>query len=276
MRFALILFLCAPVIASENNDPVFTVQGNGKALVYHRSELLKSKHLKSVVITDDPHYPGRSIVFQAIPVGALFDSISIPKNSTVQFTASDGFSGTVDSARFFNGSQNEAHAFLAVESPEHQWLAARENDPKDLGPFYLVWENAKASHIVGEEWPYELVKFELKESAEVEFPHLQPDTKVSANDPVRQGQKVFMQNCFSCHTLNREGTSHMGPDLNVPYNPVEYFKGDFFEKYVRNVEAVHVWPENKMSRFPKEVLSDTDFKNLKVYLAYMSKHKVSP
>ena len=260
---------------ADEQDPIFKVTANGQTHAFHLSELLKSKFTKKITLTEDPHYPQQSVIFEAIPAKALFDGVTIPENSTVEFTASDGFSGVVESKRFFNEEANQSHAYIAIESPEHKWKKSRPKDPTDLGPFYLVWENPKASQIVGEEWPYQLVSLELKTDIASQFPHLQPDAKLSANDPVRRGMKIFLQNCFSCHTLNREGTSHMGPDLNVPYNPTEYFKADFFEKYVRSVESVHVWPENKMSTFPKDALSDSDFKDLKAYLTHMSKHKVA-
>ena len=50
------------------------------------------------------------------------------------------------------------------------------------------------------------------------FPKHETDAKVA------RGLKLFQKTCFACHTINGEEASKVGPDLNLPMNPTEYFK----------------------------------------------------
>jgi mono/diheme cytochrome c family protein len=91
------------------------------------------------------------------------------------------------------------------------------------GPFYLVWTAPEASGIRPEQWPFQIATPQAG-PVEQRFPALLPDPKLPADNPVRQGFALFQQNCLACHRLNGAGDAQVGPDLNVPHNPTEYFQ----------------------------------------------------
>jgi hypothetical protein len=68
----------------------------------------------------------------------------------------------------------------------------------------------------------------------------------------------------------------MGPDLNVPMNPVEYFHITALKTLIRDPQKLRHWPESKMKGFSKKEISDSDLNHLLSYLKYISKRKVSP
>jgi cytochrome c1 len=89
-----------------------------------------------------------------------------------------------------------------------------------------------------------------------------------------QGFKVFKTNCFSCHTVNRQGNSKIGPDLNVPNNPTEYMHEKYLRIFIRNPQSLRHWPQDRMNGFPPAVINDKELDDLIAYLKYMSSRKV--
>ncbi|MBU6417368.1 MAG: c-type cytochrome, partial [Xanthomonadaceae bacterium] len=102
------------------------------------------------------------------------------------------------------------------------------------------------------------------------------DSSVAGGSEVRHGFDVFKRTCFACHTLNGEGDSKLGPDLNVPHNPTEYIRADLLRAYIRNPQSLRRWPEARMTGYPTtDMLSDADLDAVLAYLRYMAKHKVT-
>lgn len=246
-------------------DAVLTVRGKGFTSSLSVSDFKKMKSHRVLTLREDSHGKKAHLVYQAVQVKDVLASVDVPEGSSLLFTATDGFSGSIEASQLLDEAKNHSHAFIAYELPKEE---------EKLGPFYLVWENPKASHISTEEWPFNLATLEVKSAADVSYPKIQPDTSVKASDPIRKGLKIFQKNCFVCHTLNREGTSQVGPDLNVPFNPTEYLKEGFFERYVRNLQDVHYFPNAKMNAFPKEAITDEEMSALKAYLTHMAKRKI--
>jgi mono/diheme cytochrome c family protein len=58
-----------------------------------------------------------------------------------------------------------------------------------------------------------LVAFEVKGRLQDLYPKIFP--KHTEDAAVVRGLKLFQQTCFACHTMNREGPSEVGPDLNL-------------------------------------------------------------
>jgi mono/diheme cytochrome c family protein len=259
-----VLILSPQLVCGAEKNQVLTVSMNKVMRSLSVSDLLKSKHYQKLKLISDSHFPN-GITYSVVPIRDVFQGFTFPENAIIQFTALDGFSGIIEAKRLLESAPGKSRAYLAFDLPK----AAEK-----FGPFYIVWTNPKASHISTEEWPYAVVSLEVKSSLETLYPHLQPDAKLSKTDSVRLGYEVFLKNCFSCHTLNYEGTSHLGPDLNMPFNPTEYFKDDFFARYVRNPQSLRYFPENKMNAFSKEIISDSELTDLIHYLSDMAKRKV--
>lgn len=259
--------------ASVSEGPVLEIKVGEQARSFSREQLLKSpafsSRLKNIVVEKDPAYSGRKMTYRAIPAASLFAGLPVEKQGTMLFKCLDGFSAPISSERLLNTSSQGSIAYIAIEPAETSWpnLKNSQNTP---GPFYLIWENPEKSKIATEEWPFQLAGFEQKPSIETMYPHTKPKATVAAKSPIRDGYKVFTQNCFACHTMNGEGSSQMGPDLNLPFNPTEYLKPDFLVKLIRDPKNLRQWSQSKMNGFDKDQISDRDMKNLIAYLRHMA------
>jgi mono/diheme cytochrome c family protein len=262
--------------ASAPQDPALVIQAGGNEVVFRRSALLKRKDLKTLDIDYDPAFPGKKLHYQAVPAHALFEGLKIPNDATIQFKCLDGFSGPINRAQLLNSSSSNSVAYVAIEGPDEHWPAINPpSDTRTPAPFYLVWVDPKKSGIGQEQWPFQLAGFEVKGALAAAFPAIQPDIKLPASHPARRGFEIFVKTCFPCHTLNKQGEAQMGPDLNLPKNPTEYFTDSTLKEFIRNPQNLHVWPQSKMTPFGKEALSDGDLSAVVAYLHHMAKRKVS-
>ena len=91
-----------------------------------------------------------------------------------------------------------------------------------------------------------------------------------ADSPARTGQVLFAKQCMVCHRLGGAGDAKMGPDLNSPHNPTEYFQPWALKAFIRNPGSIRDWPERKMQGFQKASLSDSDLDAIIAYLTYMA------
>lgn len=225
-------------------------------------------------VEKDPAYGGRSMAYEAVPVYSLFKGIDVPKGGVLQYRCLDGFSAAISMERLLNSSPEKSIAYLAIE-PERKWPQLPDKrGGQTAGPFYVIWSNPEASQINREEWPYQVVGFEVKKSLQDSYPDIFPDPALSESSAIRNGFKVFAQVCFNCHTMNLQGESHIGPDLNYPMSPTEYFKDGVLQNFVRDPKSVRQWPNAAMPAFPVEVVSDPDMENLVQYFKHMSTRKV--
>lgn len=273
MKWLLALsILLAPVAQASGDDPVLTLSSGAQSVTFKRSELLKRPDLETLTIDADPAYPGQKMTYKAVPAAVLFDGIKIADDAVIQFKCHDGFSAPISKERLLNKAKEKSLAYVAIEEADHPWPALKPDSPS-AGPFYLVWPNPKPSFIGPEEWPFQLAAFEVKGTLESLYPKIFPGKDVKANDPVRRGLAVFTKNCFACHTLNKQGAAEVGPDLNVPMSPTEYFQKAALKKQIRDPQSVRHFPKSRMSAFPASVISDKELDDLIAYLTYMAKHR---
>jgi mono/diheme cytochrome c family protein len=269
----LILLSAGCGTSQQGPTPELVLKGGGLERRFTRDELLRSPHLKSVVVQKDPAYQGRMTVYKAVPASVLFDGLPAHENGSMLFRCLDGFSAPISATRLLAVDSNESRAYIAIEPANDRWPALKPDSPQSAGPFYLIWEHPEKSKIVTEEWPFQLVAFEAQLPPELQFPATAPAREHDKHSPVWRGYMAFIQNCFACHTMNKEGTSQIGPDLNWPFNPTEYFKAGYLEKIIRDPQSVRHWPQSKMAGVDASVLSDKDLKALVQYLQHMSEQK---
>ena len=62
----------------------------------------------------------------------------------------------------------------------------------------------------------------------------------------------------------------MGPDLNRPMNPTEYFQLAALRRYIRNPASVRTWPDQKMPGFGPDRLSEAELDAVIAYLEHMA------
>lgn len=256
--------LVAPLVVAE---PVLTIQIAPKESKVSLSDLLK--RAQKITVAKDPVY-GERRHYLAVSMADLLKEYSVDSTSMIEMVASDGFASVfaVDRLRAYP----HAKAYLAIESPKDPWPRLEKKEGS-AGPFFLVWVESEESEIRPEEWPYKVERIRLISDLEKLYPKIHPAGAFSAEHPVQKGFKVFLQNCFVCHTMNKQGASQMGPDLNQPYSPVEYFEERFLWKIVRNPSSLRHWPKSQMSSFPESILSDNELKDLVAYLKHMSRNK---
>lgn len=223
----------------------------------------------------DPAYRG-AVIFRGIPMHRLLESSKIDSDSVVVFQAEDGFSAHLPAKILLTKDDTGPIAYLAVESLGSPWPSLKKSNAKSgdsspsAGPYYLIWKNAEKGAISPEQWPFQVVKIEVKPSIEKQFPAMVPKT---ADWSILKGFQVFQKNCLVCHTFNSQGSAQMGPDLNIPRSPVEYLNEHYLRDWIRNNQSVRQFKQGKMPAFDKTALPEEDLENLIKYFWFMAKNR---
>ncbi|AVD94388.1 MULTISPECIES: cytochrome c [Pseudomonas] len=231
------------------------------------AELLGHPEAQDISIEQDVSYK-RPMHYRAVPLATLLEGVSARDH--LQAVALDGFAAEMPAAALLQ--PGPARAWLAVEDPGKPWPPLGQGKPS-AGPFYLVWTAPQASGIRPEQWPFQIATLRKLTPVDQRFPALLPDPKLPADSPVRQGFALFQQNCLVCHRLNGAGDGQVGPDLNVPYNPTEYFQPVYLRKLIRDPQGLRRWPQAKMPGFAESVLSEQELDALLAYLGHMATRK---
>jgi mono/diheme cytochrome c family protein len=267
MKPAYVLSICLFSCSMDAAETEATLKVGTKS--YATSELLNRPELKSITVRHDPACGGREMHYQAIPAAALFAETSLRDDEVVQFRCLDGFVASISKERIMQTGPGHSVAYVAIENPKSKWPdLTLKGASGSAGPFYLVWLKPELSGILQEEWPYQVVAFEVKGRLKDLYPRIFP--RRSEDSGVARGLKLFQQTCFACHTMNQQGPSQVGPDLNLPLNPTEYLQESVLPRYIRNPKAIRSWEGSKMPGFGPEVLSDEDISNIVAYLKQMA------
>lgn len=245
-------------------DAILEVTNGKQVEKFSRTELLKHPGLRTIEIGDDPSYH-KAMHYQAIPVAALLPQAQ--KMISVQFTALDGFVANIPGPLLAGSGQ----AWLAIESTEGKWPALKPGDAASAGPFYLVWLTPERAGISNEQWPYQIARIAESQPLESRYPQLLP--KTAADSAEQRGLKVFATNCIVCHQMNGGGDAAIGPDLNKPYNPTEYFQHAYLRKLIRAPASVRSWKQSAMPGFSEQILPEADLNDLLAYLRQMAKQR---
>ncbi|MFJ4387160.1 c-type cytochrome [Pseudomonas sp. NPDC089408] len=232
------------------------------------AELLGHPQAQDISIDQDVSYK-RPMHYRAVPLAALLQGVSASDH--LQAVAQDGFAAEMPAAPLLQ--PGPARAWLAVEDPGKPWPPLGQGKPS-AGPFYLVWTAPQASGIRPEQWPFQISTIRQLAPVAQRFPALLPDPKLPADSPVRQGFALFQQNCLACHRLNGAGDAQVGPDLNVPHNPTEYFQPGYLRMLIRDPQRLRQWPQAKMPGFAQSVLSERELDALLAYLGHMAGRKL--
>lgn len=271
MRFLLLFFLFTHIELLAN-EPVLEISSPELSVSYKYQQLIDRDDLEHISIAQDPSYQNKAQTFRAIRLLNLFKQFKLKANMVVQFNCTDGFSAPMDTSLLLNTSQDKALAYLAIENPKQKW-APLPNKKLSAGPFRIIWLNPEKSHIVQEQWPYMIHSFEIKGTLKASYPLIFPSKELAKDHNINKGFKVFLNNCFVCHKLNGQGSASIGPDLNHPMNPTEYFKSDALKKLIRDPKSVRTWKSSKMPDFSKDEISEIELEQLISYLEHMKERK---
>ncbi len=264
MSLFLLLLNCPRILSAELK--ISDLSGEYKKST---TDLLKFKDLKKVTLNPDPVY-SKKMIYKAVPLKSLLSPYKTSVLSFVEIKALDGFAAVFPLSRLIENKK--AEAYLAIEETQNPWPKIKRKK-QSAGPFYLIWEKALDSDVLPEEWPFQIASISIFDDLKSHYPKIYPHKELAHDHVINRGFKVFLKNCFVCHTMNQEGASQMGPDLNLPMNPTEYLTDEIIFKLIRNSQDLRYWPKSQMSHFPPEVLSDSELKDLLAYLKHMADKK---
>lgn len=233
-------------------------------------QLLTRPDVATIRVPNDVTFH-RTMTYRAVPLRALLGIAQLPAGTELQITATDGFVTHFSSDLLFGDAKKRAEPWLAIESPDEPW--PRVSGSGDIGPFYVVWIDPASSGVTSEQWPFKVDAIRIAPTLAARWPQLAVDKSVPANSPVRRGQSVFASQCMVCHKMNGAGDASMGPDLDLPHNPTEYFQPWVLKSFIRDPKSIRAWPEMKMPGFDKNALSDSDLDAVIAYLGYMAKRR---
>ncbi|MBY8603670.1 cytochrome c [Burkholderia arboris] len=269
--FSLVLLMVCLIGQCASAQSTLELETDGTARTLTRQTLLARPDAADIHVPRDIAY-GRPMTFRAVPFAALLGDTPLPADGVLETRAADGFAAQLPMDLVRRQAPSRAVPWLAIEDPARPWpkLPGKQ---VSAGPFYLVWLGPDASSVRGEQWPYQIVRITIESSPLARWPSLAVDAALPANDPARAGQRLFVTQCLACHRLDGAGSSHAGPDLNSPMNPVDYFQPAALRRYIRNPASVRDWPGRSMPAFPPDQLSDRELDQIVAYLAYMAKRK---
>lgn len=239
----------------------------GHSQRWSTAELLAHPQAQEIEIPADVSYK-HPMRYRAVPMAALLQGVA--PGDHVQAVATDGFAAELPAAPLLNSKG--ARAWLAVEAPDAPWPGLGKGGAS-AGPFYLVWTHPEAGRIGPEQWPFRVARIARLVPLAQRFPALLPAE--DASPAVKAGFAQFQKHCMACHRLNRQGDAQFGPDLNVPYNPTEYFHEALLRRYIRDPQSLRHWPQARMPAFSAQALSDSELEQLLAYLRHMAGRKVA-
>lgn len=256
-------------VATAGAATLTVVDAAGTSHAFVASDLLARPDAASLMVKADPAYGEAAPVYRVVPLAKLLAGIPTAGADVVKATALDGFVAQLPSGKVLNTDPAGAVAYVAVEDPRSPWPPFKGKDA-GAGPFYLVWVNGQLSGIGPEAWPYQMAKLEFTTSVASRYPAILVAESLPADHAARRGQALFVDHCFTCHKMNGAGEASVGPDLNLPMNPTEYFQPAVLPRYIRDPASVRSWDDQKMPPFAPDVLKDADIADIVAYLGHMA------
>jgi mono/diheme cytochrome c family protein len=265
----LLFFLLLPALARAD-EPTLTVTVGSETRSFTRGELLARPDAATIEVARDITYRA-PMKYRAVPVASLLAGMTLLPDSVLEAVTLDGFIAQLPPDLVLNTDAGKAIAWLAIEPDDHPWPPIPGKDA-GAGPFYMVWTGAAVGTIRSEQWPYQMAKLLSQPSPVTRWPALAVNSALAPSDPARAGQALFVVQCLPCHKLNGVGAADVGPDLNLPQNPTEYFTPQGLHDLIRNPRSVRAWPAMGMPPFA-DSLSDREIRLIVDYLKHMAGRK---
>jgi mono/diheme cytochrome c family protein len=244
----------------------------GESQVLDTAALLARSDATTIAVPLDASYD-QAMTYRAVPLRALLNVSALPAGQDLKLTAADGFITVLPAALIFPQTAPAAIPWLAIEPENQPWPKTPGGNV--TGPFYLVWTDPQASGIMREQWPFAVVSIGLAPSASSRWPQLAVADDVPKDSLVHRGHDVIAAQCMVCHPVAGAGDAAVGPDLNLPFSPTEYFEPWAFRAYVREPSSLRSWDDMKMEGFGPDVLSDADLDAIIAYLDYLAARRGS-
>ncbi|QYY28577.1 MULTISPECIES: c-type cytochrome [Cupriavidus] len=255
----------APAIAA--GPGTLTISAGTQQRSWTADQLLHDPRVTDITI-DDENLKQR-MTLKAIPFAALLAGLPARPDGTATTAASDGYVSHLPMRALLADGKAQPRAWLAVENPAAPWPMLRG---QGIGPFRLVWTAppGRAETVTESYWTYNIERIDIAGSPGERYPAIRPAAGQPADGPVMRGFAAYQRVCLSCHSLNGAGDSHLGPDLNMPYSPVEYLGDDKLAGLIRNPQSLRWWPEARMPSIDQHTLPDAELKDLLAYFHHMA------
>lgn len=215
-------------------------------------------------------YPDKKFDLTAIKLRSLFDSLRITPKGSIKIIAKDNFYAYVTNKELNNSERLKATPYLVVQENNKLWPKINGNY-EAVGSFSLIWIGVNAKDVSREKWVRNISTIDILEKS-VE-PELKNAVPVNLDNRQKKGYKIFTDNCAGCHSLNLKGQLNIGPDLNFPMNPLEYYSESVFKSYIRDPQSIRYYKNAKMEGFGKELISEQELNDLISFMNLMKMHK---
>lgn len=277
LRITLLFFMFANFALAATPSPTLTVETPFTAKIFTRDMLL-AMTVERIKMNDSRAYLNQPMSYQAIKFCDLLQPFHLLPTDTVELISSDNFAALVTAKTIMSCSNQTATGYIAIEPEHHPWPTLKYNNPDKnhpddgtAGPFAVIWVNPEQSYISNEYWAWKLVKIRVHHQLNQ---HDYLPAPATSNKKIINGYHAYVSRCAGCHTINKIGSGVIGPDLNTPKNPTEYFPSDkVLKKFIRDPQSVRVKANDRMSGTNKEFLSDNDLDDLIAYLRYVARHR---
>ncbi len=261
MRILIVILIVAleagPSVAADHS---LNLTGGGVTKQFRATDLLARSDTATITVPHDVSY-GRAMTYRAVPLRDLLAELPPDAADTIEARATDGFISQLPRALI----SGPAVPWIAVEDPAHSWPLL-PGKAQSAGPFYLVWENAKAAGVSSEQWPFALAALSEVTSPVQRWPAIAVAASLPANAAARRGQAVFITNCLPCHRLAGNGEGNVGPDLLKPMPATTYLTETGLRALIRNPASVRHWPAQQMPGFDPAAIPDSDVDAVIAYL----------
>lgn len=266
-RFGVAVFFALCVgWTSAGARQVLSVSAGGITVGYSTTDLLSRPDVRTVSTRRDDAY-GQPMTYQAIPLWSLLAGLKLDPEAYLEVVALDGYVSEIPLRLALNGESSKPIAALAIEDPAHPWPII-PGKGKSAGPTYVIWIGDGADSVRAGLWPYQATSVTEVPSLVARWPQLAVSSSLSEGDVRRAGQDLFFAHCLVCHKLAGGGAADLGPDLNLPMSPTEYFQARALKEYIRDPASVRDWPDRKMPAFDPAMLSDADIDLIVSYLQH--------
>ena len=239
-----------------------TRQLDGAALARH-------PEAQDLEVPGDVSYQ-RHMRYRAVPLAVVLRELGLGSNDTLEAVATDGFIAQLPGDLVLVQKPGQPKPWLAIETESAPWPAL-PGKAASAGPFYIVWPQSVG--VRSEQWPFAVVRLNVRAAPDKRWPQIAVSAQVPAGDRLRRGQSLFVVQCMVCHRMNGGGDAQVGPDLNLPMNPTEYFQPHALRQLVRNPSSVRNWPTQLMPGFGPAQISDAELDDLLAYLAHMAQQR---
>lgn len=228
--------------------------------------LLKNPNLVVIKQAHLPTYPNLSFDLKALPLCNLLNISDKKVGNVLKVRASDKYISYFNLNRVYPCDKTKPSiAYIAIEEPSKPWPIVSKLK-RSAGPFYLIWQGKPVPQT---DWIFgaEAISTTTQNPLSALLP-------ANSTGQETQGLDVFASKCGVCHSINLVGNLELGPDLNYPMNPTEYFSEELLRKYIRNPQSVRFLKNDKMFPFSEKLLPQDELDAIIAFLKLMRTHKI--